>query len=926
MFISHFNRYFEKHAKITYFVLLIIIIATFVIFVTPGDVLGGGGGRRHSDIGTMFGKRIKVETFQKEVNKATLAIWLQYRNLFGQSLNGQREVLFEHTLFRMRMVHEARERGILKKVTDEDIKDFYRNYEPIQEDGKFSPEAFQGLITMCANALDLTAPQVDEVVRENIAIERLTESVTASAKVTDADLDDAMASYALQCATIGIDLDGALPSTAEVKEHFDTRKDEIRKALPRSRNAVVAYFNYADLSTRMQSELMPTAEQVKAYFDSNAAVLYKDKDFASVEKEIRESLLRTRVRVKAGELGRELSESFSSEVANESASSRQKRFVDQAAAAGAACQESGWLALGSRIAGKSGDQVALAREIRGLDQVGQVGGCVVGADYAAVPFVAEIKETELPAELNDDLTRFIQDEIVRERALAFYEETLKVPYEQFRAAYKAFQQDNRGRQPNAAERQQLQALSGKLDSQLLMKFYIPQNRDFARVVFPVSAYLPDVPAPGEADLQRAYDENKEEYQKVEVRLAVIGVDVAGLEGEALKAKYEKIAKARQKLDAGADFMAVAGEFAENAVVEEKEMSDLAARPEVLRNAVSGLEKGQLTPVIEVNGQRQIVKMLDRRDGRTLSDVRDELVKVFKDSQAAQLASQDARKLSDELSEGWWKADEGHTEFAGAAVLKELSAAYPKAVYAEFTHVTLEMRGTMDGAQPPELLNALYSATEGAPVIEAVSDSEGSAYVGYLTRITEERLADPATEGSYYMALRAAYLEHAAMGNALAKAESEIARIGGELANGADFKAASGALEFAQLPAVSANDIMTSSAVVQSIASSKNINLDLEFIRELESIKEPGHFMTPKRAERRLSFGPDRSFMGMVIPVGYQLLFVSGRTVPAVTDADKEARTALQSRLLGMRRSEALEAFYQDLEKRSATMLREGVMP
>ena len=95
---------------------------------------------------------------------------------------------------------------------------------------------------------------------------------------------------------------------------------------------MVAYFNYADLSTRMQSELMPTAEQVKAYFDSNAAVLYKDKDFASVEKEIRESLLRTRVRVKASELGRELSESFSSEVANESASSRQKRFVDQAAA------------------------------------------------------------------------------------------------------------------------------------------------------------------------------------------------------------------------------------------------------------------------------------------------------------------------------------------------------------------------------------------------------------------------------------------------------------------------------------------------------------------------------------------------------------------------------------------------------------------
>ena len=63
MFISHFNRYFEKHAKATYLVLLIVIIATFVIFVTPGSL--GGGPARLKDFGKMYGKTLGVEKMQK---------------------------------------------------------------------------------------------------------------------------------------------------------------------------------------------------------------------------------------------------------------------------------------------------------------------------------------------------------------------------------------------------------------------------------------------------------------------------------------------------------------------------------------------------------------------------------------------------------------------------------------------------------------------------------------------------------------------------------------------------------------------------------------------------------------------------------------------------------------------------------------------
>ena len=71
MFISRFNRFFEKHSKVTYLVLLIVIIATFVIFVTPGDVFRGGKGQV-TDLGEMYGKKLNVDEMQVEMKKTMM--------------------------------------------------------------------------------------------------------------------------------------------------------------------------------------------------------------------------------------------------------------------------------------------------------------------------------------------------------------------------------------------------------------------------------------------------------------------------------------------------------------------------------------------------------------------------------------------------------------------------------------------------------------------------------------------------------------------------------------------------------------------------------------------------------------------------------------------------------------------------------------
>ncbi len=460
--------------------------------------------------------------------------------------------------------------------------------------------------------------------------------------------------------------------------------------------------------------------------------------------------------------------------------------------------------------------------------------------------------------------------------------------------------------------------------ELVGKFYISENRDFVRVLFPAEAYLANVAMPSDEDLQKAYDENKTEYQRVEVRLATIGIDIAGLEGDALKAKLDKLNAAKQKLDAGADFMAVAKEYAENSVIEDKNMSDLANKPEALKNAVAGLEKGQITPIIEVDGQRQIVKMIERRDGRSLADVRDDLIKSIRDTQAAMLAHQDAQKLSEDFSNAWWKASEANAEFDGAAVLKSLSESYKPALFASFEHVSPDQRALLDG-HPTELLASLFSASEGAPVIEAVTSANGDAFVGYLTGITEERIADPAVEDNYYSTLRNAYIEKTAMDNAEAKAEAETKRIADALKEGKDFATASTGLEFTALPPFSIYDVMSNSAIVKSITSSKNVHFDEAFVTELKTLKDAGQFMKPLLAERHLSYGQNR-YSQVVIPLGYQLFYIAERNIPQASEADKEARVTLRNQLLNIRKQQLMSAYLEDLDARAQTKLREGVMP
>ncbi|MBO7741860.1 MAG: SurA N-terminal domain-containing protein, partial [Victivallales bacterium] len=194
MFISHFNRYFEKHAKITYFVLLLIIIATFVIFVTPGDVMGGPG--RITDFGKMYGKTLTVEKMEKEMNRALISIWLDYPQYFGSDVFRDKRELFSYTLTRMRLLHAAKDMK-LNKVEDQAVIDMIRGCSAFQSEGKFDNTAYKNFLDYCKNTMGIYPADFDEIAAECISVRRVQEQVRGAVSVTDSDIESALALYTL---------------------------------------------------------------------------------------------------------------------------------------------------------------------------------------------------------------------------------------------------------------------------------------------------------------------------------------------------------------------------------------------------------------------------------------------------------------------------------------------------------------------------------------------------------------------------------------------------------------------------------------------------------------------------------------------------------------------------------------------------------
>ena len=910
MIISHFNRYFEKHGRKTYIVLGIIISLMFVVFVTPGDIFGGGPSGRNS-LGKMYGKKLKTREFAKKMRAADLGSFLLYNRFLSQE--SSQEALVQETLRRMRAMHEAKKRGLAKVDTSEIVAAIHEMPYFIGKDGNFSTEQFGQFKTNFLARSGLTAADFDNIVKENIIIKRLEKQVTEGIKVDEADVNPWLEVYTLQFAEFNQDTTkAAQPSKEDIEQFFATRKAEI--TWEKQRAAMVAALSMDDLRTAATSDpamkalIEPTEEEITRQYETMKDRLYKDKTLEEVKTQIVASLRNRKISDQAKKQANDLAAALTAALTGLEGDARIATFKEVAEGAKAAVSTTGLFSVGDQLPGMEGRHVVLANAIRSLSQVGAITPAVMDGRMYYVACLTDLQPGIQPAELNDEAREKIAEALLTERAMAFYDEKIgifkdKVPavktvwdladdFNATLASNSSLDEEERNRQ--AAEyRNGLQ--------ELVMPFFKAERRSFRAATFKTETFLDKVVLI-ESDIVAGYEARKDEYQKVEVRVAQVVVNApAELSAEEKAAKKAKIEEAAAKLREGVLFEDLVKDYSEDEASKAKGgdsgFLDLAQLDADLSAAYGALELNQVSKVIETPTSFVLAKLLEKKPARDLEQVREELTPILQREKAADLAHEAAVELAENLLTAWSDALDKDAKADPAAIFNSMTEGNAQLEVSQIDKVVQHNYAATGLAREREVMTQVFGAKKEDPFTRPVRGTEGS-HVACLLEVLPPSLNSPADDPGVMATLKNVYKRHLAMGNAESEAKAAAARINEALKTEPDLAKAAGETVFK--PA-------------KPYSRMKSREMTDFNVRNQEA------FMTALAKAPLLSVLPPQKTYG-----GYVLVYLQERIVPDDEETRKMAEN-VRSYLLRQKEMEALTEFYKRLEAESETELVDGLM-
>ncbi|MDD3953021.1 MAG: peptidyl-prolyl cis-trans isomerase [Lentisphaeria bacterium] len=907
MIISHFNRYFEKHGRKTYIVLGIIISLMFVVFVTPGDIFSGGNAGSN-DFGRMYGKKLKRQFINQKMSETYVGICARYPQALGQDLGN--EMLFHETLNRMRILHEAKKRN-LDEVSNQEVAEAIHKNSIFQDNGKFSHEFFRRFTENFLQPRGLVPVDFDRIVKENIIIERLEEEITQSAKVDESEVTGYVEKYTAKVADFSMDITKDFqPAEEEINAFFSKRKNELK--MPDSKAALIASFVTADVLAKatapqadaeLQKRLEPSEDEIKSQYEALKERVYKDKTLDSVKNEIARNLRMRNARRVLEETANALKDKFDEEVKGEVFSERLARFQQEAEKAGAKVVQSGFVTGSDQIPGLPGRQANLVNAIRKLEEKGQISSLAYSATGMALACLTEVQPAALPAEITPEVRTLIVDALLTEKALAFFQEKV-APFsgnvasvndrrELARPKFDEIQKDL----TLSDEEKQAKVKEWQDEiSEYVYPFFRDAKRSFALVSFKPEQLLEGI-SEQDIDLQAGYAKRADEYQKKQVRLSKIVMKTEGLEDAAKKAKRAKMEEALAKLQGGAAFNELAGQYSDEKEIEETALQDVKKLAPELAEQVTALQAGQLSGIIETPASLLLVKVLERQDGRSLDEVRAELTAILRKEKSVQLAYEAALDFAGRLSDRWWKDTENGVSFEGVRILAELASDAKSASFELIEKIPRNGMVNPEIGQEPELLKAVFETSTKEPLTGAVKGDKAS-YVAYLQEIEVPSLADPLKDHSALNTLKNIYRRKVALETTRVRAKEEAERINAALEKGIEFAEAAGKTVFTDLPAFSRME----PGDLNQKARISDVGTTLLAV----SKAQPGQILEPQK-----TFS------------GYALIYLVSKTLPDDEDSKKMLEN-VRGYILRREQQKALSDFYQLLEKESDTQLPEGL--
>jgi len=214
-------------SKIIFWALVILVLPAFVLWGTGSP--GRGGGPTH--VGKIDNKKVSFEDFHSAVVGTRVQIILNYfdnQKMLDAFLKN-RSFLGRLAWDRLILESEAKKSGI--KVSNADVITYITKTNPIfTRDGRFDEQVYEYVLR---NNMGLEPRSFEEIVRQNLAIQRLNDAIARGITVTDGEVMEAFkrdnqrfkAAYIYFPAAdfaSGVDV-----TDAQIQEYYEKRKNEL---------------------------------------------------------------------------------------------------------------------------------------------------------------------------------------------------------------------------------------------------------------------------------------------------------------------------------------------------------------------------------------------------------------------------------------------------------------------------------------------------------------------------------------------------------------------------------------------------------------------------------------------------------------------------------------------------------------------------
>jgi len=213
-------------AKLVLWGLLILIMPAFVLWGTGN--LGGGKNKGPKFAGTIDDKNISFEDFYKSVVSVRCQVILNYFNqpkLLDAYL-ANKELMGKLSWDRLIMAKEAKKAGI--RIPDDEVIQFVKSHPIFLRNGQFDDKMYGYILR---NSMGTDPRTFEEIVRSNLAIQKLNDMVVKDVTVSDEEVLEEYKKenqkFRLTCLVFAAEnfKDKAAIDDAAIKNFYEVNKD-----------------------------------------------------------------------------------------------------------------------------------------------------------------------------------------------------------------------------------------------------------------------------------------------------------------------------------------------------------------------------------------------------------------------------------------------------------------------------------------------------------------------------------------------------------------------------------------------------------------------------------------------------------------------------------------------------------------------------